>query len=243
MGECFIPRKNNSSSANSSFAIIAVTYPEGSACTCSNGSLIFTDENTNGQVIFNVPEIGTWTVSCTDGTNSKSVTVEITAEGQCESVELSYALILFDDGDNTAVTGGWDINGHNSSSTGASKSYITVDDGLYICTVGTEGSNYKVWPIYPINTINLSGHSTMKVNVESVSHTDSRFSLAILTDIDINSSFASGDPLAQAYITGTGEFSLDISEITGNYYPCIVCAFKGSNYAKSTLTATKIWLE
>lgn len=52
--------------------------------------------------------MGEWTVTATDGSSTKSASVSITAEGQSESVTLTYELVLYRSGDeNTAVTGGW----------------------------------------------------------------------------------------------------------------------------------------
>ena len=89
------------------FSIIAVTYPEGSVCTCSNGTKTLKAKDTSGKALFNV-DIGEWTVTATDGDKTKSVTVSITAEGQNKSVTLKYELVLYRLGDeNIAVTGGW----------------------------------------------------------------------------------------------------------------------------------------
>lgn len=216
------------------FAIIGVTYPEGSTCTCSKDEIVLTLESTNGEDFFFIPEAGTWVVTA----GSKSKSVSITTEGQFEKVNLSE-LILFDGGDNTAVTGGWGIKGHNTPDT----SKVTVGNELYITITGTQGANYKVWPIYPINTIDLSEHSTMKAYIKAGSNISGVFSLAILTNIDINYAFASGDPLAQAYITSAGENSLDISSVTGKCYPCIVGEISSGGGTSANLTATKIWLE
>ena len=76
------------------YAVINVTYPEGSVCTCSNENRTLELDNTLGYGFFLVDEGGEWTVSCTDGTNSKSQSVSITAEGQFESVTLSYRAYL-----------------------------------------------------------------------------------------------------------------------------------------------------
>ena len=69
-------------------AVIAVTYPEGNICTCSNGTKTLKARDTNGKALFNVT-VGEWTVSCTDGSRTKSASVSITADGQSESVALS----------------------------------------------------------------------------------------------------------------------------------------------------------
>ena len=80
------------------FAAIGVTYPEGSTVTCTNGSKTLTAKNTSGQWVFAIPEAGTWTVTATDGTYTKNQSVSITSEGQFESLELSYALVLIENG-------------------------------------------------------------------------------------------------------------------------------------------------
>jgi hypothetical protein len=77
-------------------ATINITYPSGSTCTCSDGSTTFTAPDTSGTWVCIVPNTGTWTVSCTNGTESTSETVKITTDGQTTYIELTYAIILFD---------------------------------------------------------------------------------------------------------------------------------------------------
>lgn len=71
-------------------ATIAVTYPSGSTCTCSNGSTTLTAAGTSGSYTFTVPNSGTWTVTCTDGTSTATANVSITADGQSSSIALAY---------------------------------------------------------------------------------------------------------------------------------------------------------
>lgn len=80
------------------FAVIGVTYPAGSVCTCTKGTKTYQAKNTSGLALFAVPETGDWTVSCTDGTQTASSTVSITAEGQMENVTLTYELYLLQNG-------------------------------------------------------------------------------------------------------------------------------------------------
>ena len=77
------------------FAVISVTYPAGSVCTCTKGTKTYKAKNTSGLALFAVPEVGDWTVSCTDGTKTASKTVTISADGEAVSVELAYELVLF----------------------------------------------------------------------------------------------------------------------------------------------------
>lgn len=87
MSESFICRRGG---GGAPFAVIGVTYPAGSVCTCAKGAKIYKAKNTSGLALFAVPETGEWTVSCTDGTDTASKIVTISAEGQAETVELSY---------------------------------------------------------------------------------------------------------------------------------------------------------
>lgn len=79
----------------SAWAYIGVTYPSGSVCTATNGTVAFTAQGTSGQYVFHVPEPlstpETWTVSCTDGSRTKSVAVSIETQYQNVVVTLSYS--------------------------------------------------------------------------------------------------------------------------------------------------------
>ena len=95
------------------FSVIGVTYPAGSVCTCTKGTKTYKAKNTSGLALFAVPEVGDWTVSCTDGTQTASTTVTVTAEGEAVNVKLAYELRLFDNGDEcVSVTGGWTNTGY-----------------------------------------------------------------------------------------------------------------------------------
>ena len=90
MGEAFITRRGG----GTPYAAIGVTYPSGSVCTCTNGTLTLTAKDTTGKAIFVIPSAGTWTVKAVSGSKSTSKTVSITAEGQVETVELVYEFIM-----------------------------------------------------------------------------------------------------------------------------------------------------
>lgn len=125
MGEAFITRRGGS--GNKVFAVIGVTYPAGSICTCSNGSKTLTTKDTSGKAMFIIPSAGTWTVTAVSGSKSKSKAVSITAEGQVETVELIFETILWEAGadQNTSLTGGFAVNDAN---------YVTVGDSAVTIT-------------------------------------------------------------------------------------------------------------
>lgn len=136
MGEAFITRRGGSSAKV--YAVIGVTYPTGSICTCSNGSKTLTTKDTSGKAMFIIPSAGTWTVKAVSGNKSKSKAVSITAEGQVEVVTLIFETILWEAGSdqNTSLTGGFAANDTN---------YVTIGDSTVTITGNRtyfgEGSN------------------------------------------------------------------------------------------------------
>lgn len=84
---------------SATYAFIVVTYPAGSTCTASDGTTTLTAPDTSGSWVCKVPNAGTWTVSCTDGTDTATASVSITTEGQREEVALSYTIYLIQSGD------------------------------------------------------------------------------------------------------------------------------------------------
>ena len=105
MGEAFITRRGG----GTPYAAIGVTYPSGSVCTCTNGTLMLTAKDTTGKALFVIPSAGTWTVKAVSGSKSTSKTVSITAEGQVATVTLTYELYIFKSG--SGLTAGYSVAG------------------------------------------------------------------------------------------------------------------------------------
>ena len=136
------------------FSVIGVTYPAGSVCTCTKGTKTYKAKNTSGLALFAVPETGEWTVSCTDGTQTASKTVTISAEGEAVNVALTYILILFDaslGGDQTAITGGWNTTASNIGFGGA--------DATKVWAGATGYGGYRTTTK---NAIDITPYSTLK---------------------------------------------------------------------------------
>ena len=146
----------NTGSSGKLFAVIAVTYPEGSVCTCSDGTTTLTAKDTSGKALFNVSTV-TWTVTATDGNKTKDATVDITTEGQVESVTLNYTLVLYNDGDQCeSVTGGWETVGNQPGS------IIFNSDHIYWSHA--EGSNVDS-AVVTKNPIDFSGYTKLRFEV------------------------------------------------------------------------------
>ena len=214
--------KTNTGSALKAFAIIGVTYPTGSVCTCTDGTKTLTLKDTSGLGIFLIPYAATWTVSCTNGTRTASKAVSITTDGQSESVTLTYELVLYDSGDqHSTVTGGW----KNNSGTFALNSDSMVLEGGY----HTDASAFTN------NLVDLTDYNTLY------------FTLAYNDDgsgrqgaIGISTSNTDAAPSYVSSISGiNGTFSkttksIDISSITGSYYV-------GFSVRQNKMTVYKVW--
>ena len=207
-----IGKTNAGGGSGKLFAVIAVTYPEGSVCTCVSGTKTLKARDTSGKALFNV-SVGEWTVSCTDGSSTVSKSVTITAPGQVESVKLSYALILYDSGDEyTDITGGW--SGFACYS-GTSKGTFTKNSSsIYIKSNGSKGAQSIA--AAPVNKIDITDISTLKVNVISFNVQSEYRAYFLLSSRRDTSS--TNNAVATIEIKGTGETTLDVSGLSGSYY-------------------------
>ena len=210
------------------FAVIGVTYPAGSVCTCTDGTKTLTLKDTGGQGFFLIPYAAAWTVTATDGTNTKAKSVEITSEGQSVSVALSYQLILFDGG----VVEPWTVINANPTA--------TISDTIYLYA---KGSSMVVSSVRTTNKIDVSGYSTLKYTVtENVVPNHSFMCVTSSTAAPINagtSNTVTSDVVTYGKPNGTGAYEVDLSEVTGSYYvsPAV------GHYRGSGFRISKVWLE
>ena len=91
----FIDAINNISTSAPPFAFIHVNYPVGSTCYAeSTDGDYLAAQNTDGEYTFVLPEPvmdeATWTVSCSNGTDSDSVDIVINSYQQIENITLKY---------------------------------------------------------------------------------------------------------------------------------------------------------
>ena len=199
------------------FAVISVTYPAGSVCTCTKGTKSYKAKNTSGLVLFAVPEVGDWTVSCTDRTDTATQTVTISAEGQNVKVELSYAILLFKDGNqNPDVTGGW-TQGDKWWFDG---NYAVIDATIgsdIICdiTYPQQASARIARPIDLTKWQTLSAYLSISRNPNASIVTKCGIAISAVTSGWYNNRVATTEYTSENY---TGTTSMDISSLTGNFY-------------------------
>lgn len=71
-------------------ATLNITYPSGSVCVCSDGITTFTAPDTSGTWTCTIPGAGSWTISCSKGSQSKEQSVDVSYEGQIVDVKVAY---------------------------------------------------------------------------------------------------------------------------------------------------------
>ena len=83
-----MPLINRCGGGSSFAAVIQVTYNSGAVCTCTNGDTTLTAPDTSGSVNFKVKRKGSWTITVTLGSKTKTGVVSITSDGQFEAIEV-----------------------------------------------------------------------------------------------------------------------------------------------------------
>lgn len=229
--------RTNAGGGVSAKGFIQTTYPEGSICTCSNGTRTLQARDTSGYMMFILPAIGTWTVTATDPadpTNTDSETVEITKEGESVSVKLSYRLWLYKEGNEyTDITGGWEKRAQNNGSGGS------LTKGISSMTV-TGSSNTSVGGCGggTVNVIDLREISTIYINVLAAANGSAKDTAGYaLVVSEGNTNPALSNALAGVEINETtlGTMSFDVSNVDEGVV-CII-AYSG----KGQIEYNRVW--
>lgn len=194
------------------YAVIAVTYPEGSDCTCTKGEKVLKAKDTSGRALFSV-SIGTWVVSCTDGTDTASKEVSITAEGQGVSVDLSYYVYFYKAGDECeSITGGWK-NQLGSLKKSADHMHLSAA-AIYSQAIATTA-----------NPLDMSGIKTLCFDVQYSALYGGNTVMGLVTGFQ---GASSGGDIgsysvceAAANTADRAIYTIDVSKLSGKYYPYI----------------------
>ena len=223
---------------SSAFGYIVASFPTTAvSCTCSSGGTVLQADAAGlarGQFVFEVPAAGTWTVTISNGTDTKSESVSITTAGQAEKVTLAYwSGELYDAGNQyTDITGGWIRHG-----TGGTVTFN--DDNIYL----EDASAYVHAAVDTTNAVDLTDYATLKVTATT---TDKRWMLGkvILYTKDTAgketiAASASLDSSSTETVT-----SLDVSALSGAYYVRIQSSGTNSSYyIVGKFNVTKVKLE
>lgn len=210
------------------YATIGVTYPSGSVCTCTNGTLTLTAKGTGGKAIFVIPSAGTWTVKAVKGSKSTSKTVSITAEGQVETVELVYEFFIFKNG--SGLTSGYSVagTGGNVSNDSISWSGSSSDGGI---------------SMYIKPAVALNGYTKLCVDFECSYNWGGDYGMGFGVGTDAAASTTINNTNWTAKVTSTAQ-----GAIARNTVQCDISALTDSEYIKvvGSYSAGKIydiWLE
>lgn len=216
------------------YAVIGVTYPSGSVCTCSNGSVTLTAKDTTGKALFVIPSTGTWTVTAVKGSQSASKAVSITAEGQVETVELAYGLYIFKNG--SGLTSGYSIKSNSNSMISAPT--VSSDTISWTGDLSSGGVAFYIDP-----AVALSGYTKLCVDFECSYNYGGNYGMGFGVGTDAASGLMLTNTNWTAKVTSTAQ-----GAIARNTVQCDISALTDSEYIKvvGSYSAGKIyniWLE
>ena len=232
MGSCFITRRGGGTSK--AYAVIGVSYPEGSTCTCTDGAKTLKLKNTSGQGIFLIPYAATWAVTAVSGSKSASKTVSITTEGQVETITLTYGLYIFKNG--SGLTSGYSIKSNSNSMISAP----TVSSDT-ISWSGNSSSGGVAFYIDP--AVALSGYTKLCVDFECSYNWGGDYGMGFGVGTDAAAATMINSTNWTAKVTSTAQ-----GAIARNTVQCDISALTDSEYIKvvGSYSAGKIyniWLE
>ena len=218
-------------------ATINITYPAGSTCTCSDGTMTLSAPDTSGTWACIVPNAGTWTAAATDGVENTSESVSITTDGQTVAVELSYYTYLFKPNtDTTNVTGGWQLNS-NGSLDSAGEQLVATFTNAY--------NHGKAFNVATINKIDFTEFTTLVATCKATGKNNAAPKSATFAVASTQAGFnaagtASTKVASTTFSNSTTTVQIDVSGISGSYYVTFVVEL--SNYNTGTLTVDEVKL-
>lgn len=174
-------------------ATINVTYPAGSTCTAKNGSTTLTAPGTTGIWACKVPNSGTWVVTATNGTQTKSENVTISSDGQSAAVTLVYTLAL--------TASYW--NGSISN-----------------MTASFSEDHHPRTNVFTKNKIDLTHYNTLSFKITRNSTGGLRASFYISSANTVSSSEYAPNGIVASLksISATSTKTIDTSALSGSYY-------------------------
>ena len=220
------------------FAIIGVTYPSGSTCTCTNGTKTLKAKGTSGTAIFNVPSTGTWTVSCTNGDKTASKSVSITAEGQTTNITLSFGYVLYEAGTKKVTFTDKSTASDAKLTWGTSNATFNVPNSeiqLSTLTTYTE-------------TIDFTDYNKLEITLSSLSIPGASSSSYVMFKIGVSTStspqwYSTFSAVSEITKSSTTEqtITIDVSALTGSL--TVFLGLSGGQGNTSTAVMAKLWLE
>ena len=218
----------NKGSSSSHFATIVVNCQAGATVKISCGTWEFTKTATGGSATFTVPISGTWTITVTQGSISKSEDVSVTTYGTTYTKTITLSNYLFKSGTGAVVewstyaghdstVAGWGCDVRGTSNINKTRIYCKSDMAWYSETqylTASASASTK-------NKVDLTNYRTLKI-----------------TSNGKGSGGVSGTNNNSKYRPSltNGTTTIDISDLTGSYDISV----SGNT---SGLEVTNVWLE
>lgn len=210
------------SSGTSFSATISITYPSGSTCIVSNYKKTWTAPNTTGSWTFKAHEVGVYTVKAVNGGKNDTTEVIITAEGQVETVKLAYDYVIFNSGG---------LNSAYSDGGGGATVTVTTDSsGVKILNFPSGGGYNRMAYLKP--AVNLTNYKTLKIS--GFATADRKFAVWKTVPDSNNAGMTASVVIKRG--TSKSSYTIDVSNLTGNYY-------LGTQYATGGTTIYELILE
>lgn len=217
-------------SGGEAFAVISVTYPEGSVCTCSSGTKTLKAKGTSGTWLFLLPFSGTWTLTATKDGQTTSTNVTIMNYGEVKNVDLSFALYIVKDGVNV---GGLQAFGNGMITPNAG--YLTTR------TTGNNTGGSRV-------NIDVTPYKTLYITVRSANNYISSGSQGGNLGLGVTTPYVSSDwqgffggISTYKYINDGGSYSIPVENLTGSLWISLLCV--GTSGGFGYINVTNMYLE
>lgn len=194
-------------------AAIKVTYSAKFTCTCSDGTTTFTDTNSTDAektVIFTVLNKGTWTVTTTNGTYTKSQDVEISTAGVTSSVILTSSGYYY--------KRGAFADSVNYKTVLTPTKATATEEAAQLTMKSPSSSKFEMY--VQIGPINLSAVSKLSF-LYNASVSSGEIDGCLFISKDEITSYTNAEKIASRTDTKTAtgvNVELDVAELSGNYY-------------------------
>ena len=212
--------KHGGGSGSGTGGTLTISAPVGSTITITKDGKSYSKlVDAEGIALFKGLDGGTWNIYSTDGNNNAEKSIPIVID---YSESISYQYVVFDGTNTVDYVGGWssDVSsGVLSVATGGSNGWIS---GKNLC------SNVA---------IDISKYSTMHIVVNGYNDGGT---------FGIGTTNASGSYDKSVSIASATEYTIDVSNIDGEYYVKLGSTGKQNStnyYVSIGFTVSKVWLE
>lgn len=198
-------------SGGSAFGYIVANFPTtATSCTCSSGGTVLEADAAGlarGQFVFEVPAAGTWTVTISNGTDTKSESVSITTKGSIENVVLKFNLYILRNGSSD-----YEFSGYQGRA-------VSFTNGE-IVTTSTGG---QTSPFCFQTGINIDGWSTLVFKVKNTDLGSTYpFAFGVKNTASMTTYYAQRSYAAEMILTEISndyrEILVDVSALNGTYF-------------------------